>query len=83
MAARGWDAADLAAAMGCSDDVVADILSGKAEVSPAVARRLGDAFGTSAAVWSKLQESYSLWSERKRQPHIARQLRCEGTNYPS
>ncbi len=57
---RGWSQRDLAEIMGCSPRLVNEIIRGKRAITPETARRLGAAFGTSAALWLNLENAWRL-----------------------
>ncbi|MCE2988661.1 MAG: HigA family addiction module antitoxin [Nitrosomonadaceae bacterium] len=58
--AREWSQTDLAEIMGRTSRMVSEIISGKRAITPETARRLGDAFGTSAQLWLNLESAYQL-----------------------
>ncbi len=63
LAARGWDAAALADAMGgWSLPRVQEILAGNIRITKLVAIGLSSAFGTGAQVWMNLQRA---WDEQE------------------
>lgn len=53
--------AEFARALGISRQSLYDILSEKQPVSPAMAVRLGLAFGQTPASWLNMQSAYDLW----------------------
>lgn len=56
--ARGWNQKDLAVILGRPIGLVSEILSGKRGLTVETAQGLGDALGTSAEVWLKLEAEY-------------------------
>ena len=69
LAARGMSAADLARAMGVDAGRVSRLVNAQVSVSGDTAIRLGEAFGTSAEFWMRLQGDYDL--ARAREAHVA------------
>jgi antitoxin HigA-1 len=57
---RGMSAADLARAMGVDAGRVSRLVNGRTSVTGDTAIRLGEAFGTSAEFWMRLQGDYDL-----------------------
>ena len=64
LAARGWDAEELARRMGVGKTLVHLAVSGKLRITPGLAERLETAFGSSADFWLNFQESWDQWRER-------------------
>ncbi len=58
--ARGWEIHDLAKKMGCSPQIVSEIVAGKKQITPKRAAQLGTAFGTSPEFWNNLARNYRL-----------------------
>jgi len=58
--ARGWSQADLADVLGVSAKTVNEILTAKRSITTETARALGEAFGTGAEVWLRLEGRYQL-----------------------
>jgi HTH-type transcriptional regulator/antitoxin HigA len=56
--ARGWTQADLADRLGCSPEKVDAIIAGTCRLSPATARGLAQALGTSSQLWLNLDATY-------------------------
>jgi len=54
LAARRWSAAQLATRMDVPAQAVADLLDGRATMTPDLALRLGRAFGTGPELWVNL-----------------------------
>jgi len=61
--ALGWKEDDLAQVTGRSKAALNKVINGKAAITPALARDLADAFGTSAELWMTLQQKYQLHHE--------------------
>ncbi len=60
MEARGWLQRDLAFVLGCSEQSLNTILSGKRGISPHMAKALADAFDVPAEFFLNLQQAYDL-----------------------
>ena len=60
MEARGWLQRDLAFILGCKEQAVNPILSGKRGVSPEMAKALGNAFDVPAEFFLNLQKQFEL-----------------------
>jgi HTH-type transcriptional regulator / antitoxin HigA len=60
MTARGWTQADLARVLDRPLPTVNEIIQGKRAIMPEMARALGEAFGTPAAVWMERESVYRL-----------------------
>jgi HTH-type transcriptional regulator / antitoxin HigA len=58
--ARGWDQKDLAVILGRPEKAISAIVTGKKQITPDTAIKLGEAFGTSADLWINLESSYRL-----------------------
>ena len=52
--ARGWKPSTLARFMGCSEQVVEELITGKRTITAETARQLAKSFGTSAQIWLNL-----------------------------
>lgn len=63
--ARNWSQTELAEVIGRPAPVVSDLVIGKRQITPEIAKDLGEAFGTSAEYWMNLESSYQLWKIRK------------------
>lgn len=63
--ARGWTQADLAAMMDCPEETIDAILRATGPVTPEIAVKLAEAFGTSPELWLNLETNYRL--------HLARE----------
>lgn len=57
---RGLSQVDLAHIIGRHPNTVNEIIAGKRSISPAIARALASAFGTSAELWMNLDSMYQL-----------------------
>src|SRR5882762_1231420 len=60
MEERGWMQRDLAFVLGCSEQAVNLILSGKRGISPEMAKALGDAFDIDPDTFANLQKAYDM-----------------------
>lgn len=58
--ARGWTQRQFADIIGISAPELNNIIKGKKNLTPALAVRIGEAFGISAEVWMHMQIQYSL-----------------------
>ncbi len=56
--ARNWTQNDLAQILDLSPRLVSEIIAGKRAITPNTAKRLADAFGTSAQLWMNLDRTY-------------------------
>ena len=55
--ARGWTQLDLAEILGRPPQAISEVITGKRQITPNMARALGEAFGTSAQVWLNLEST--------------------------
>lgn len=60
----------LAIHLGCTRTALNEIINGKRGVTPEMACRLADAFGTSVEFWMGLQADYDIWQALKRHKKI-------------
>lgn len=58
--ARGWSQVEFAEILGLSPRLVSEILSAKRAITPATAKAIGAALGTSAQLWLNLEAAYQL-----------------------
>jgi len=65
LAARGMTAADLARTMGVDAGRVSRLVNAQVSITGDTAIRLGEAFGTSAEFWMRLQSDYDLARARE------------------
>lgn len=79
--ARGWSQRDLAFILGCQEQVVNVIISGKRGISSEMAKALGDAFAVPAELFSNLQRAFDLANARDPNPGIAKRARIQ-SEYP-
>jgi len=79
--ARGWSQRDLAYILGCPEQAVNMIVSGKRGISPDMAKALGDAFDVSAEYFANLQKAFEMSNARAPDPSIARRAQLQ-TTYP-
>lgn len=59
--ARGWTQTEFAEIIGRSTRLINEIIAGKRGITPATAKELGAALGTSAIFWLNLEASYQLY----------------------
>ena len=64
MEARGWIQRDLAFVLGCNEQALNAILSGKRGISAEMAKALGDAFDVPAEFFANLQQAYDMAQAR-------------------
>lgn len=81
MDARGWLQRDLSFILGCSEQTLNMLLSGKRGISPEMAKALGDAFDVPAEFFANLQQSYDLSKANKPDPGVAQRARMQA-HYP-
>src|SRR5229473_4392906 len=81
MEERGWMQRDLAFVLGCPEQAVNLILSGKRGISPEMAKALGEAFDVPAEFFANLQQAYDLAQARKPDPSVAARRQMQ-TAYP-
>ena len=79
--ARGWTQRDLAFILGCAEQGVNQIISGKRGISSEMAKSLGDAFDVSAELFANLQNAYDLSRSRDPDPAISRRAKLQ-EHYP-
>ena len=60
MEERGWSQRDLAFILGCPEQAVNLILSGKSGISPEMAKALGEAFDINPDTFANLQKAYDM-----------------------
>ena len=73
--ARGWNQNDLAEILGRAPRDVSEIINGKRAITPATAKVLADAFGTSAELWMNLESSYQLAKIKPANDTVARKAK--------
>jgi HTH-type transcriptional regulator/antitoxin HigA len=81
MEAREWLQRDLAFILGCPEQAVNMILSGKRGISPDMAKALGEAFDVPAEFFANLQQAYDLAQARTPDPSVAVRRNMQST-YP-
>lgn len=79
--ARNWSQRDLAFILGCPEQAVNMIISGKRGISSEMAKALGDSFGVPADLFSNLQRAFDLANARDPNPGIAKRARIQ-SEYP-
>ncbi len=78
---RGWGQRDLAYILGCHEQAITLIISGKRGISPEMAKALAAAFNVSPEFFLNLQRSYDLALARDPDPGISRRARLQ-SSYP-
>ncbi len=81
MEERGWLQRDLAFILGCPEQAVNMILSGKRGISPEMAKALGEAFDVPAEFFANLQQAYDMAQARNPDPGVAVRRNMQST-YP-
>jgi len=79
--ARGWSQRDLAFILGCSEQVLNPILTGKRNISPDMAKALGEAFDVPAEFFANLQQAHDLAQARTPDRSVAARRNMQST-YP-
>jgi HTH-type transcriptional regulator / antitoxin HigA len=79
--ARGWSQRDLAYILGCPEQAVGMIASGRRGISAEMAKSLGEAFDVSAEFFANLQKSYELSLARQPDPGVGKRARLQSI-YP-
>ena len=62
----GLSITDAAKGLGVTRKALSELLNGHAGVSPEMAIRLEQAFGSTAETWLKMQLEYDLWQAKQR-----------------
>lgn len=81
---RGWTVTEFAEIIGRPLQAVSEILNGKKEITTETAVALGEALGTSPALWLNLQTNYRIFEQRTRKSStneltpVARRARLRG-----
>lgn len=73
--ARGWSQVEFAEILGMSPRLVSEIISAKRAITPATAKAIGAAFGTSAQVWLNLEAAYQLDKAGRDDSSVSRRAR--------
>src|SRR5580704_1070892 len=79
--ARGWSQRDLAFVLGCSEQTINPMLSGKRGISPDMAKALGDAFDVAPEFFLNLQKAYDLQQAKMPDPDVSKRARLQD-HYP-
>ena len=61
----GLTVTEAAKGLGVSRNQLSAILNGRSGISPEMAVRLSEAFGTSVELWMNLQSQYDTWHAKK------------------
>ncbi len=81
MEARGWIQRDLAFVLGCREQSLNTIMSGKRGISSSMAKALGKAFGVPPEFFANLQQAYDL--ARANEPELGVAVRAKlQSNFP-
>jgi HTH-type transcriptional regulator/antitoxin HigA len=75
LAARSWTQVAFAEILGVSPRLVSEIISAKRAITPATAKALGAAFGTSGHVWLNLESAYQLSKTDRDDTVVSRRAR--------
>jgi addiction module HigA family antidote len=62
----GLSVTDAAKGLGVTRKALSELLNGHAGISPEMAIRLEQAFGSTAETWLKMQLEYDLWQAKQR-----------------
>ena len=57
----GLSVTEAAKGLGVARSTLSKVLNGRAAISPEMAVKLGEAFGTGPAIWIRMQTTYDLW----------------------
>jgi HTH-type transcriptional regulator/antitoxin HigA len=79
--ARGWSQRDLAFVLGCAEQAINPILSGKRGISPDMAKALGDAFDVAPEFFINLQKTYDLQRAKVPDPNVSKRAKLQD-HYP-
>lgn len=71
MEERGWSQRDLAFILGCAEQAINPILTGKRGISSEMAKALGEAFDVPAEFFANLQQAYDLAQARPPDASVA------------
>jgi len=75
--ARGWSQRDLAYILGCPEQAVNLIITGKRGISPEMAKALGEAFDVPAEFFANLQKAYDLSRAREPDPGVSSRAKLQ------
>ncbi len=75
--ARGWSQRDLAYILGCPEQAIGMIVSGRRGISADMAKALGHAFDVSPEFFANLQKLYDLSQARQPDPGVAKRARLQ------
>jgi HTH-type transcriptional regulator/antitoxin HigA len=77
--ARGWNQQDLADILGRTPTVVSQILTGKREINPELAKDLGAAFNVDPQFFMNLETAYRLFLAEQADSAVARRSKLYST----
>ncbi len=80
MEARGWNQRDLAFILGCPEQSLNTIMTGKRGISPDMAQALGETFDVPAKFFANLQQAYELARANRPDPGV--KIRARLAQYP-
>jgi HTH-type transcriptional regulator/antitoxin HigA len=75
--ARDWSQRDLAYILGCPEQAINLIVTGKRGISPEMAKALGEAFDVPAEFFLDLQKAYDLSRAREPDPGVSSRARLQ------
>lgn len=76
--ARGWTQVEFADILGMSPRLVSEIISARRMITPATAKAIGAALGTSGQVWLNLESAYQLSRTNRDDTAVSRRARLYG-----
>lgn len=79
--ARGWSQRDVAFILGCPEQAINTIISGKRGISPDMAKALGTAFDVPPEFFANLQKGYDLSRAHEPSPEVGLRAKMQN-NYP-
>jgi addiction module HigA family antidote len=62
---RSWSICEFAEIAGISEQTIKKIIAGEKEITADIAKKISDAFGTSADVWINISNRYFLYKEEQ------------------
>jgi addiction module HigA family antidote len=70
--ASSIDQNELASKLSISNDLLSDIMNGRAPVNTDIAHGLGKVFGNDPGLWLRMQRAFDAWEDHSLDPRIAR-----------